>query len=157
MIPRLPLSMAFGAVGVVTGWACGAADLGVPSYPHPEGSPAEVVTFPPPPAQIEHLDAKPPARGCLWAGGQWVWATQHWNWRPGSWVLPPEGCQYSAPTVQWAPVGETTVLYYRPGRWYSVDEPKLCPDPVSCPAQSPVRSSSSNDNSSSATQAAPGS
>jgi hypothetical protein len=153
MIARLPLAMALGVLG---SWACGAADLGVRSYPQPEGSPAEVVTFPPPPAQIEHLDAKPPAKGCLWADGQWVWATQHWNWRPGGWVRPPEGCHYSAPTLQWAPSGETssgetTVLYYRPGRWYSVEEPRLCPDPVSCPDQSPVRSNPTMVNSSSDT------
>jgi hypothetical protein len=142
-------------------WGCGAADYGVPSYPQPEGSPAEVVAFPPPPAQIEHLNAKPPAQGCLWADGQWVWATQHWNWRPGGWVRPPEGCQYSPPTVQWAASGQTSVLYYRPGRWYSTEETagddtaggedasdedtvvqnKPCPDPVSCPAPDPVRSS----------------
>jgi hypothetical protein len=158
MIARTALGVAFGALGAGASWACGAADYGVPSYPQPAGSPAEVVTFPPPPAQIEHLSDKPPAEGCLWADGQWVWATQHWNWRPGSWVRPAEGCQYSAPTVQWAssrgPSGETSLLYYRPGRWYSVNETaddetadgtafgktKPCPDPVSCPAQSPVRS-----------------
>jgi hypothetical protein len=160
------------ALGIGAGLACGAADYGVPSYPQPEGSPAEVVTFPPPPAQIERLDAKPPAEGCLWADGQWVWATQHWNWRPGGWIHPPEGCEYSAPTVQWAPSGgasgETSLLYYRPGRWYSVDDEtsagespagatKPCPDPVSCPAPNSVRSSPVRSDTQADTEAAPGS
>jgi hypothetical protein len=144
-LAALVAAVAFGGAGVTTVLGCGAADLAVPSYPQPQGSapgaPPEVVAFPPPPAPIEHLNDEPPARGCLWADGQWVWATQHWNWRPGAWVRPPEGCHYSAPTLQWVASGdtpgETSLLYYRPGRWYAVDEPKLCPDPVTCPVQSP--------------------
>jgi hypothetical protein len=167
--------LALGALGASAGWACGASDIVVPSYPQPEGAPAEVVSFPPPPAQVEHLDAKPPAEDCLWADGQWVWATQHWNWRPGAWVRPAEGCQYSPPTVHWAPSaetgGETSLLYYRPGRWYAIDDaagsentggetpvqPKPCPDPVSCPAPNPVRSSAARPSPGSSTEAAPGS
>ena len=123
------------------GAACGGGRLAVPSTPHPESAPREIVLFAPPPAQIEHIDATPPAPGCLWADGQWVWVTQRWDWHAGSWIRPPEGCRYSAPSVAWAPSGETGVLYYRPGRWYSVTEPKICPDPVSCPTQSPVQPS----------------
>ncbi len=118
-------------------WACGGANIAVPSYPHPESAPAEPVTFPPPPAQIENIQKEPPARGCLWADGQWVWTSQRWDWHPGGWVRPPEGCRYSAPTVTWGATGATGVLYYRPGRWYSVSEAKICADPVSCPTTSP--------------------
>ncbi|HTV17591.1 MAG TPA: hypothetical protein VMG12_02945 [Polyangiaceae bacterium] len=117
-------------LGVALG--CGSPSYDVPRYPHPEGAPAEPVSFPPPPAQIEQREEKPPARGCLWADGQWVWAAQRWDWRPGGWVRPPEGCRYSPPTVQWAPGGEQGILYYRPGRWYAVSEPKICADAVSC-------------------------
>ena len=56
---------------------------------------------------------------------------------PGGWVRPPEGCRYSPPTVQWAPGGEKGILYYRPGRWYSVSESKVCADAVSCITPSP--------------------
>jgi hypothetical protein len=94
----------------------------------------------PPPAQIEHLDASPPAPGCLWADGQWVWGAQNWDWRPGGWVRPPQGCRYSAPTFEWAPsdTAPRGVLYYRPGRWYSVNEPKVCSEAiVTCPAPNP--------------------
>jgi hypothetical protein len=113
---------------------CGGPNRFVVSYPHPEGAPAESVGFPPPPAQIETLSTEPPASGCLWADGQWVWVAQRWDWRPGGWILPPEGCRYSAPTTSWAlgPDG-ASVLYYRPGRWYSVIQSRVCPDPVSCP------------------------
>lgn len=126
---------------VLSGWgvsACGGSGLAVPQYPHPEGAPAEPVGFPPPPAQIEHLDAEPPAPGCLWADGQWVWAAQRWDWRPGSWVRPPEGCRYSAPAAVWVPTGEQGTLYYRPGRWYAVNEPRICAEAVTCPTPSPL-------------------
>jgi hypothetical protein len=122
---------------------CGASSVDVASYPHPDGSPAEAVSFMPPPAQIEHLEAKPPARGCLWADGQWVWAAQRWDWRPGAWLRPPEGCRYSGPTLQWALSGTDNqgVLYYRPGRWYSVGEPRACAPAVICTTQSPAPAS----------------
>jgi hypothetical protein len=131
------LSNALGTLGML-GLGCGSPRYDVPRYPHPAGSPAQPVALLPPPAQIEALDEKPPARGCLWADGQWVWAAQRWDWRPGGWVRPPEGCRYSPPTVQWAPGGEKGVLYYRPGRWYSVTEPKIGADAVSCIPASPV-------------------
>jgi hypothetical protein len=129
------------ALGCAAVLGCGAARFEVPTYPHPEGAPAEPVGFMPPPAQIEHLESEPPAPGCLWADGQWVWVALRWDWRPGGWVRPPAGCQYSPPTVQWALSGKQGVLYYRPARWYSVGEPKRCADAVSCPSQSPLPSS----------------
>jgi hypothetical protein len=114
--------------------ACGAADFTVPRYPQPDSVPAEPVAFPPPPAQIENLEALPPAPGCLWLDGQWLWATQRWEWRAGGWVRPPEGCQYSAPEApRWAATDGAGVLYYRPGGWYSIDTARACPYPVSCP------------------------
>jgi hypothetical protein len=119
---------------------CGAPGLAVPSHPHPAGALAEPVGFPPPPAPIEHLVGTPPAEGCQWADGQWVWVPQRWDWRPGAWIRPPVGCEFSTPELEWAPGGATGILYYRPGRWYSVRDLQPCPDPVSCPAQSPTSS-----------------
>jgi hypothetical protein len=118
---------------------CGAPDIIVPTYPHPDFASVEPVAFPPPPAQIENLEGTPPAPGCLWVDGQWVWTAQRWEWRPGGWVRPPEGCHYSAPTAHWAAAQGAGVLYYRPGRWYSTTEPKLCPDPGNCPSPSPPK------------------
>lgn len=136
-MPRpLPLAAALAVVLALPG--CGSGQLAVRSHPHPEGAPAEPVAFLPPPAQPEHLDDAPPAEGCQWADGQWVWVSQRWDWQPGGWIRPPAGCQYSAPALQWGPGGQTGVLYYRPGRWYSTGSLDACPDPVSCPTQSPV-------------------
>ena len=134
---RLCLAAAL-AVGGCAASGCGSQTLAVPSHPHPAGARAEPVGFPPPPAPIEHLAGAPPAKGCQWADGQWIWAPQRWDWRPGAWVRPPAGCEYSAPALEWAPGGTAGILYYRPGRWYSVRELQPCPDPVSCPAQSPT-------------------
>jgi hypothetical protein len=121
----------------VLGLGCGSSTITVRSYPHPDFATAEPVGSPPPPAQIENLEHEPPAAGCLWADGQWVWTAQRWDWRPGAWILPPEDCRYSAPTIRWAASGATGVLYYRPGRWYSVSEPRTCPEPVPCPSTTP--------------------
>jgi hypothetical protein len=128
------------AFAALAALGCGASSIAVRSYPHPQGARAEVVGVMPPPAQIEHLDSKPPAQGCLWADGQWLWAGQRWDWRPGAWVRPPEGCRYSAPMFEWAPsdTDQRGVLYYRPGRWYSTGEPKACPPAVICPTESPL-------------------
>ena len=121
---------------------CGTPSLAVPSHPQPPGARATAVGFAPPPAPIEHVDATPPAPGCLWADGQWVWVPQRWDWHPGGWIRPPEGCRFSGPTLEWAPGGPAGILYYRPGRWYSsVQTLEPCPDPVSCPAQSPTPAS----------------
>lgn len=111
---------------------CGATPLTVPSHPQPGFAPAEPVSFAPPPAQIETFASEPPAPGCLWADGQWVWVAQRWDWRPGRWISPAPGCRYSAPTLEWVASAGSSVLYYRPGRWYSETEPKPCPDPPSC-------------------------
>ena len=139
-LAALAIGLALGGIAG-SGLACGSPSYEVARYPHPEGPPPEPVSFLPPPAQIEQLDEKPPAPGCLWADGQWVWKAQRWDWRPGSWVRPPAGCRYSPPTVQWAPGGEKGILYYRPGRWYSVSEPKICAEAVSCitPSNYPER------------------
>lgn len=111
---------------------CGGSSIAVLSHPHPDFAPAEPVSSLPPPARVEQLTSAPPAPGCLWADGQWVWTAQRWDWRPGAWIKPREGCRYSAPSTEWVPVSGAGVLYYRPGRWYSVSEPRICPEPVPC-------------------------
>lgn len=112
--------------------ACGHSSPAVPNYPQPDFAPAQVVPFAPPVAQLEYLTEKSPAPACRWLDGQWEWTDQRWNWQPGSWILAPEGCRYSAATAHWATTQGAPTLYYRPGRWYSVSEPKACPNPVPC-------------------------
>ena len=108
-------------------------NLAVPAQPQPAFAPALRVDSPPPPAQIEYLSSEPPSPGCRWLDGQWQWVSQHWDWRPGGWVPPPADCQYAPPNTTWVVSEGAGALYYRPGRWYSVSEPRLCPDPAPCP------------------------
>jgi hypothetical protein len=88
-------------------------------------------------ARVEHVAGSPPGRGCRWVDGQWLWLRQRWQWQAGRWVLPPAACRYSAPALHWTVGGEAgaggDVLYYRPGRWYSEAEARLCPDAPTCP------------------------
>lgn len=128
--PRHPVAVKLLACAL--GVACGGSSIAVASHPHPDFAPAEPVGFLPPPAQIEQIESAPPSPGCLWADGQWVWAAQRWDWQPGAWIKPPEQCRYSRPAAEWATSGGAGVLYYRPGRWYSVTEPRICPEPVPC-------------------------
>lgn len=127
-----PWCCAFAALGAQLGLACGSSNIAVVSHPQPAFAAAEPVTVMPPPAQVEHIEGTPPAPGCLWADGQWVWTAQRWDWRPGGWIRPPEGCQYSGPTTIWSLSGGSAVLSHRAGRWYSITEPKLCREPASC-------------------------
>ena len=119
------------ALGVAV-LGCGRAGPGVARHPQPPFATTQRVPMPPPPAQLEYLSSEPPSPGCRWVDGQWLWTSQRWNWRPGGWIQPPEGCRYSSPTLTWVEEQGAPALYYRPGRWYSVSEPKACPDPAPC-------------------------
>lgn len=126
--------------------ACGSFALTVPSRPHPAGAPAFEVGTPPPPARIEHVDATPPAPGCRWVDGHWAFRRTGYRWVAGGWVQPQQGCRYALPTMSWVARGATSVLYYRPGRWYS-EADAVCPDPPRCgehPPADPAASPSSS-------------
>jgi hypothetical protein len=125
--------------------SCGGPQLAVDSYPQPDFARSEIVASPPPPTQIETLSGQPPRPGCRWQDGQWLWLSQRWDWRPGGWVLPPEGCRYSAPLARWGVSQGSAALYYTPGRWYSVSQPKTCPDPAPCPGTDPESRAASSE------------
>ncbi len=110
---------------------CGRSSWAVPDYPQPDYAPAQMIPQEPPPAQIEYLPDQPPAPGCRWVDGQWIWASQHWTWQPGGWVHPPADCRYSAPAARWDLAQGRPALYYRLGRWYSLSRPEACV-PVPC-------------------------
>jgi hypothetical protein len=116
--------------------ACAGADPGVPHHPQPPFAAAVRVPMPPPPAQIESLSQEPPGPDCRWVDGQWAWTSQRWDWWPGGWIQPPPDCRHSLPSLTWVDEQGTPALYYRPGRWYSVNEPKACPNPAPCGAAS---------------------
>ena len=123
-----------GRAALVAALAVGCAEnLTVPVQPQPAFATAQRVDSAPPPAQIEYLSSEAPRRGCRWVDGQWIWNARRWDWRPGGWVQPPAGCRYSLPSTTWVGAEGSGALYYRPGRWYSVSEPKICPDPAPCP------------------------
>ena len=119
------------AVGLTL--SCGSVRVAVPAHPQPAFASAQLVDSPPPPAQIEYLSDTPPSPGCQWVDGQWLWTSQRWDWRPGGWVQPPPDCEYSLPSSTWVVSQGAGALYYRPGRWYSVNQPKPCSDPPPCP------------------------
>jgi hypothetical protein len=123
------------AAGLACLAACGHSSPAVASYPQPDFAPPQIVPFAPPVNQLEYLPEDPPAPDCRWVDGQWTWAAQRWNWQPGSWIVPPEGCRYSPPTARWASTQGAPTLYYRPGRWYAVDAPKVCANPAPCPTK----------------------
>jgi len=125
------LSCALLGAGLALG--CGGASVAVAVHPQPAFAPAQLVDSPPPPAQIEYLSDTPPSSGCRWVDGQWVWTSQRWDWRPGGWIQPPPDCEYSLPSSTWTVSQGARALYYRPGRWYSVTQPKACADPAPCP------------------------
>jgi hypothetical protein len=91
--------------------ACG----GLPSPPY-VAQPTDAlvrVGFPPPPAKVELVPAKPRA-GAVWTDGEWVWQGHGWSWQSGRWVTPPIGCRFSPWTMTW---GDEGIVYYAPGVW----------------------------------------
>lgn len=73
--------------------ACGSR-VPHPSYAAPSATELVEVDYPPPPARVEFVPAKP-AGGAVWLNGEWGWAGRRWGWKPGGWVMPPEGAAYA--------------------------------------------------------------
>lgn len=94
--------------------ACASGRLPAPNYrPQPQEALQEVA-FPPPPARVEYVPAKPDDDRVVWIDGEWVWQEARWSWKAGRWVIPPAGGLYSP----WTATRGTTGLYYvAPGRW----------------------------------------
>jgi hypothetical protein len=73
--------------------ACGSAIPEPGSAERPATDFVEV-PYPPPPARVEFLPAKPRS-GAVWIDGEWEWDGRRWAWRYGAWVAPPSGILYS--------------------------------------------------------------
>jgi hypothetical protein len=98
--------------------------------PHPlyEAQPTaalESVGYPPPPARVEIVPARPSPRA-VWIDGEWAWQGRRWAWRIGRWVEPPAGARYAPWTVVRGDDGST---YYAPGAWRDAKGGEL-PDPA---------------------------
>jgi hypothetical protein len=116
---------------------CGAGTRLVPHGPHPPHlQEFVVVTYPPPPAEIEEI---PPRRGddrCAWVDGHYTWDGRRWTWEAGRWVIPPAGCYYAPAVVAWSKAGEER-LYFTPPRWYPENAATLAEHAATCPAPAP--------------------
>jgi hypothetical protein len=108
--------------------ACGAARLmTVPSGPPPPSAQPVAVDYPPPAAQIEEIPlSRKSNSGCVWRDGYWDWTGRRWEWQAGRAVLPPKGCLFASPKLEWT---TDFLSFYRPA-WYP--DPTLKPAPKAC-------------------------
>ena len=104
--------------------ACGAARMPAPAYVQQTTESLEEVTFPPPPARVEHIPSIP-HEDAVWIDGEWAWQGSRWAWKAGRWVKPPENAKFSPWTSTRDHLG---TLYFASGRWRAPDGGEL-PDP----------------------------
>src|SRR5438132_10547917 len=97
--------------------ACGSKLPHPPYATHPSSALTEV-EFPPPPAHVEQVPARPAADAhAVWLDGEWTWHNGKWSWKSGRWIVPPPDAAYSP----WTSVrGPTGIVYYAPGTWRDV-------------------------------------
>ncbi len=104
--------------------ACGARHTPEPAYVgHPPRA-LVAVPYPPPPARVEFVPARPGA-DAAWVDGEWLWQGRRYAWRPGRWVRPPT----SASFAPWVTVRDATgTLHLAQGRWRDAKGAEV-PDP----------------------------
>jgi hypothetical protein len=113
MLPALPALAA----------AC-STRLPHPTYTAHATADLVAVKYPPPPAHVELVPARPQP-DAVWIDGEWSWRRQKWSWRAGRWVNAPAGSMFS-PWIQVR--GGDGTLYVAPGAWHDakgapLDEP----------------------------------
>jgi hypothetical protein len=105
------------AFGLVLGLCACARTLPGPRIgPQPDSAFIEV-PYPPPPARVEVIPARPRA-GAVWTDGQWLWLGDRWVWSPGGWVAPPAGAWFAPWAVARASDGR---LRFAPPSWHAAD------------------------------------
>jgi hypothetical protein len=101
---------------------------------HPPGPPhaANVtsnyneVPYPPPPARIELIPARPDDHA-LWTDGEWRYRGRRWRWVRGSWSDVPPGAKFA----HWAStIRADGAFLYAPGQWFDASG-KAMPAPKS--------------------------
>ncbi len=91
-----------------------------------------LVDYPPPPAQVEELDADP-GEPCAWLDGHWEPSGATWEWHPGGWVVPPTGCHYAPSQIVWRPSPEGAKRHHVAGGWFpDAASARACAEPRSC-------------------------
>jgi hypothetical protein len=87
--------------------------LPTPRYVGQPSSALVLVPYPPPPARVEVLPAKPHDEA-VWLDGEWNWDGRRWIWKLGRWVIPPADAAFSP----WTSVrNRTGMLYFATGVW----------------------------------------
>ena len=102
-----------------------------------EAAVAEVVEYPPPPAQPEIIPPDPQKPGCVWLDGHWDWVGSQWTWVAGEWIVPPSGCYLAPAVLRWPKPGQ--LLFLKP-HWFPHESEalpteaarKACPAPAKC-------------------------
>ena len=84
-----------------------------PAYVEQPTAALAVVGYPPPPARVEFVPARP-VGGAVWIDGEWAWQGRRWAWRIGRWVVPPNHARFAPWTLA---RGADGTLYYAAGTW----------------------------------------
>jgi hypothetical protein len=103
--------------------ACGPTALPAPPYAPQPSSALERVPFPPPPARVETVPARP-STNATWIDGEWTWRGKRWLWIRGRWVVAPTGARYSPWALVRAPDG---TLWEARGAWRDARGDELDP------------------------------
>src|SRR5580698_3675581 len=89
------------------------ADMPRPRYVGQTTASLRLVAYPPPPARVEFVPARPPGRP-VWVDGEWTWSGSEWSWTAGRWVVSPAGASFAP----WTTVrDERGNVYYANGVW----------------------------------------
>ncbi|WP_394836943.1 YXWGXW repeat-containing protein [Pendulispora rubella] len=110
-----------GFVFVVLAWCtcvagCGYARLPHPTYIRQTSTELVEVPYPPPPARVEFVPAKPRDEA-VWVDGEWTWHGRRWAWKRGRWVIPASGTAFSPRALVRNDAG---TLFAAEGRWRDV-------------------------------------
>lgn len=85
-----------------------------PPYSAQPSSALAEVPYPPPPAHVESIPARPTDESAVWIDGEWAWRGSKWSWKPGRWLVPPPNATFSP----WTTVhGEDGTCYFAAGAW----------------------------------------
>jgi hypothetical protein len=111
------------AVWLLALTACGATPLPSPPYMAQPTSALVEVPYPPPPARVETVPARP-STNATWIDGEWTWRAKKWLWEKGRWVVAPAQAKYSP----WALVRSSDgALWEARGTWRDARGEELDP------------------------------
>ena len=95
-------------------FACGPPHLPAPPLTGQPTSALVEVPYPPPPARVEQIPARPRQADAVWIDGEWSWRTRRWTWKAGRWVMPPRQARFSPWTTVRNRMG---TLFFAGGTW----------------------------------------